>query len=121
MMTNADMTLYHWNGSGYERREIQEVWWEYSRISNMSRQGRTDADSVTILIPEASAGDLSVTAGKDLVVKGICEFEFDNTSQKAQSESLKALKEEHEVFMVNAFDPMLYGSEEIRHYELSCK
>lgn len=121
MYTNADMTLYHWNGTGYDRKEIKKVFWSDSHISNIGKTGQTDADKVFISIPESSAVLLNVTTGKDLVVKGICQLEFDNTDQKMQSESLKLLKAECEVFNVNAFDPKLYGSEAMRHYELSCK
>lgn len=121
MYTNADMTLYHWNGTEYERREIRNVYWSHSRISNVNKTGRTDTDTVSIFVPEASAPLLEVAAGKDFVVKGICPMEFDNTDMKSQSESLKGLKKENEVFTVNAFDPKLAGSKHIRHYELSCK
>ena len=121
MYTNSDMTLYHWNGSGYDRQEIKDVFWQYSKISNINKTGQTDSDTVFISIPEASAEGLKVTTGKDLVVKGICPLQFDNTGQKEQSESLKKLKTNYEVFTVNAFDPKLYGSPMTRHYELSCK
>ena len=121
MYTNTDMTLYHWNGTGYDKQEIRNVFWSHSHISNIGKTGKTDSDSVFISIPEYSAVLLEVTTGKDLVVKGICPLEFDNTDQKAQSESLKLLKAEYEVFTVNAFDPKLYGSKFMRHYELSCK
>ena len=121
MYTNADMTLYHWNGTGYDRREIREVFWSHSHISNIGKTGRMDSDSVFISIPESSALSLEVTTGKDLTVKGICPLEFDNTNQETQSQSLKTLKSGYEIFTVNAFDPKLYGSSAMRHYELSCK
>lgn len=121
MQTNADMTLYHLGEKGYERQEILDVWWEHSKISNTEKTGMVNADAVTILIPLSSAPMLLVEIGKDLVVKGICDFEFDNTSQASQSASLKELKQGREVFTVNAFDPLLFGSANMQHYELSCK
>lgn len=120
MYTNADMTLYHWNGSGYERKVVEKVFWDDTKISNITKTGRTDSDSVKILVP-ASSAVLSVTTGRDLVVKGKCETEIDSTSQATDSESVRALKAEHEVFTVNAFDSKLYGSSRMRHYALSCK
>ncbi len=120
MYTNADMTLYHWNGSGYERKVVEKVFWDETKISNITKTGRTDADSVKILVPVSSAM-LSVTTGRDLVVKGKCEVELDNTDQATVSKSVKALKEEHEVFAVTAFDAKLYGSVQMQHYALSCK
>ena len=121
MFTNSDMTLYHWNGTGYDRREIKDVFWQDSRISNISKNGQTNADTVFICIPEPSAKGLEVITGKDLVVKNICTLEFDNTSQQMQSACLKQLNAEQEVFTVKVFEPKLYGSEVVRHYELSCK
>ena len=121
MYTNTDMTLYHWNGSGYDRREIRKVFWSHSHISNTTKTGQVDSDRVFISIPESSAMVLEIAIGKDLVVNGICLLEFDNTSQQTQSESVKALRTGYEVFTVNAFDPKLYGSPRMRHYELSCK
>lgn len=120
MYTNADMTLYHWNGSGYDRKVVEMVFWDDSKISNITKTGRIDSDAVTILVP-ASSAVLSVTTGRDLVVKGKCEAEFDNTSQQTISESLKKLKATNEVFTVNSFDEKLYGSSRMHHYELSCK
>ena len=120
MYTNADMTLYHWNGSGYDRKVVERIFWDNSKISNITKTGRIDADTVKILIPVSSAV-LSVTTGKDLVVKGKCEAEFDNTSQATISESVRKLKAEQEVFTVNSFDEKLYGSLRMQHYELSCK
>lgn len=120
MYTNADMTLYHWNGSGYERKVVEKIFWDNTKISNITKTGRTDSDSVKILVP-ASSAELSVTTGKDLVVKGKCEAEFDNTSQSTISESLKKLKAENEVFTISSIDEKLYGSPRMQHYELSCK
>ena len=121
MYTNADITLYHWNGTGYVRKEIKKVFWSDSKISNINKTGRMDVDTVYISIPKSSAQELEITTGKDLIVKGICKLEFDNTSQQTQSESTKVLKEKCEVFTVNSFDPKLYGSQTMHHYELSCK
>ena len=121
MFTNSDMTLYHWDGIGYVRQEIADVFWQDARISNISKTGQTNADTLFISIPELSAKNLEIITGKDLVVKNICEFEFDNTNQKTQSESLKRLSTGREVFTVKAFEPKLYGSDGMRHYELSCK
>lgn len=120
MYTNADMTLYHWNGIGYERKVVEKVFWDDTKISNITKTGRTDADSVKILVPVSSAM-LFVKTGKDLVVKGKCEVEIDNTDQATVSASVKALKEEYEVFTVAACDAKFYGSVRMQHYELSCK
>ena len=76
MYTNTDMTLYHWNGSGYDRREIKKVFWSHSHISNTTKTGQVDSDRVFISIPESSAMVLEIATGKDLVVSGLCPLEL---------------------------------------------
>lgn len=121
MQTNTDITLYHWNGTGYIRRTIHKVFWDAVKTSNVVKSGMRDVDSVKIFIPVSSVGSLSVLTSKDLVVNGICEHEFDNTSQQTQSNGLKSLKALKTVFTVMSCDEKLYGSENMRHYLLSCK
>ena len=121
MLTNADMTLYRQNGTGYERQVVKEVFWEGSQISNAGKTGLISSDSISISVPYESAPDLQITTGKDLVIQGVQTFEFDNTSEATVSASMKQLKKEYEVYTVSACDPKLYGSEELWHYELSCK
>lgn len=121
MLTNADMTLYRWNGSGYDRKVIEGVFWEGSKISNTEKTGMVNADSVSIYVPYENVPDLQITTGKDLVIQCVQTFELDNTSEATISASVKQLKKEYEVYTVCACDPKLYGSEELWHYELSCK
>lgn len=121
VLTNADMTLYRWNGSGYDRKVIEGVFWEGSKISNTEKTGMVNADSVSIYVPYENVPDLQITTGKDLVIQCVQTFELDNTSEATISASVKQLKKEYEVYTVCACDPKLYGSEELWHYELSCK
>ena len=121
MYTNADMTLYHYDGTEYVREVIKGIFWQSSKISNVNKTGRADSDSVFISIPAASREGLLITTGTDLVVCGVCELEIDNTNERTQSESLRGLKNAHDVFTVTAFDAKLYGTPGMQHYELSCK
>ena len=121
MKPNADITLYKIKDGKYIRQAIRGVYWFAVKQSNVNRSGLTNADRISIHIPISSAEELEITTSKDLVVKGISEFEFDNTDQRTQSESLRSLKETHDVFTISAFDPKLYGSKRLQHYELSCK
>lgn len=121
MLTNADMTLYRQNGTGYERQVVKEIFWEGSQISNAGKTGLISSDSISISVPYASAPNLQIMVGKDLVVQGVQTFEFDNTSESTVSTSMKQLKAMCEVHTVTACDPKLYGSEELWHYEMSCK
>lgn len=121
MIANSDMTLYHWDGSGYIRQEIRGVFWSSSQISNRNKTGQMDSDSVFICIPEDAVKNLEVTVGKDLTVQGSCPVIIDNSSPEARAESMDLIESAYDVFTVTAFDPKLYGSKRMRHYELSCK
>lgn len=121
MKPNADITLYKIEDGKYIRQAITGVYWFAVQQSNVNKSGLTNADRISIHIPISSAESLEIATNKDLVVKGISELEFDNTDQRTQSESLRELKALHEVFTITAFDPKLYGSKRLQHYELSCK
>lgn len=63
---------------------------------------------------------LVFTKGKDFMVEGNCPFLFNNNSEKDYSDSIKALNK------LGAFTIMMpdwkgYGSQKMRHWELSCK
>lgn len=122
MYTNADMTLYSWSTSGYTRKVIKGVFWQEVKQSNIEKIGLVSSDSVKVFIPVKSAQDsLCFTTSKDLAVKGVIAFEFDNTSEATRSTSFKSLNTSHDVHTVNAADGKLYGSSNMQHYQISCK
>lgn len=118
---NADITLYHYSDGKYTRQVIKGVYWFSVKQSNVIKSGLVNADSVLIHIPVTSAENLEITTSKDLVVNGIIDMEIDNTNHQTQSTSFKALNSVYDVYTVTAFDPKLYGSRRLQHYELSCK
>lgn len=126
MFTNADCTLYLYSKTGnterYIRTPIEEVYWEDVEQSTFLKTGQRDACSVFLVIPMESLDEpIEFTKGKDLIVKDIVEDEIDCRSQKTLSESLEALKKAHQYLTVTSIAEFLYGSEEVQHYELSCK
>ncbi len=123
MYTNADMTLYSCSKDGkYTRTVINKVFWQESKQSNIEKIGLVTADSIKIFIPASSAPNgLKFTTGRDIVVKGVIEFEFDNTSSATVGTSLTALKTSNEVYTITVADAKLYGSQSMQHYQLSCK
>lgn len=105
------ITLYHFtDGSNYIRTVIKNVFWNETKKSNVLKSGMSNADSVSVIIP--TEGDIEIKEGKDLVVKGICEFR-DNESVK------KILCEQYDAKTVSIVDRKLHG--ELSHIELSCK
>ena len=126
MYTNADITLYLYSKAGtevkYTRLPVQDVFWDDVRQSTFLKTGQTDAVSVLIVVPLSSLEKpLTFTEGRDLVIRGIVDDEIECLSDKALSESLAALKATHSYVTVVSADDKLYGSEEVQHYELSCR
>jgi len=121
MYTNADCTIYYSRNGQYIRQAIQDIFWSDTKQANVLKTGLTNADSLKVMIPVSSANDLAFTAGKDIIVKGINAFEFDNTSQQTISQSLTALKALTTVFTISSADDKRYGSPNMHHWDLSCR
>ena len=74
------------------------------------------------MIPLNSLGKaINFTKGKDLIVKGVIDFEFDNTSQATIVEGIAKLKTNHKALTLVSVDERLYGSKSVQHYELTGK
>lgn len=122
MITNTDCTLYQFNGKGYDRIYISAVMWQEHRSASVSKQGLQSADGIVVFIPKENAPKTaSHNPTKDIIVKGECKFTFDNSSQQTVSESLKALRTQHQHFTVMSIDSKLYGSESLRHFKLTAR
>mgnify|MGYP001099906773 FL=1 len=124
MITNADITYYSCDSAGkYTRYEIRGAHWEETKQANVLKSGLTSIETVKVFIPaENLPSELKFNAGKDIIVKGITDFEFDNTSQQTISNSLKTLKEQNDkVLTVSIVDEKMYGSPWMRHVQLGCK
>lgn len=139
MFSNADITIYNYRTDGYHRQVIKDVFWISSKQSNITKTGNTASDSVSIYIPFESLhnyvkpkvytslnpiGDKYTLQAnsKDIIVKGIINDVIDNTSQSTQSASLNNIKNTYDdVVTVTVADDKRYGSEEMQHFQLSCK
>ncbi len=130
MYTNTDVTLYHGDSStGYARHPITGVssvygaFWDDVKQSNIIKSGMSTVDSVAVFIPIGNmpAGVTEFNTGKDLLVRSIIEFAFDNTSQATISASMKTLQASNRVVTVSVVDDKRFGSPDMQHWELSCK
>lgn len=92
MLKNADCTLYLYNKAtqGFTRHIINGVYWRENKAGNVLRSGLQTADSTTIYLYSDDVKPLTVA--KDMLVRGICDFDFDNTNQQTISESMKNFK-----------------------------
>lgn len=139
MLTDTSCTVYKFNGVGYDRYCVPQCHWQEDKASNVLKSGMQNADSVTVYIPLDSvfvvpsknllpgksllpnAENVPKLATKDIVVKGECNFVFDNSSQQSVSESLKKLREQYDYFTVMSIDRKLYGSENLQHVKISAR
>lgn len=117
MLTNADCTLYKFENGGYRRYEILNVYWNENRSGNVLKSGLQTVDSTSVYLYSDSV--LPNANAKDMLVKGICDFEFDNTSQKTISESMNRFRSNYEFITVMSVDRMMFGG--LPHIEISGK
>lgn len=102
MITNTDCTAYCYNKAtkAYDRHYIPAVMWQEQRTQKASKQGIIISDGITIYIPKENATEVKFEGTKDILVKGCCEFEFDNSNQQSISDSLKQFRIEYPSFVV---------------------
>lgn len=118
MLTNADCTVYTHRDVGYDRHVVKDVYWLDNRGRTITKNGIQSSDSVTVYMYSDTA--VPKNAGKDLLVKGISGFEFDNSTQQSVSESLKEFRKKHPDFVtVTAISDYRFGS--LPHIEISAR
>lgn len=101
MITNTDCTIYAYNEAtqGYDRHYINAVMWQEQRTEKVLKTGIEISDGITIYIPKNTIS-IDLTGNKNIFVQGCCPFEFDNSSQKTISDSLKQFKIQYPDFVV---------------------
>lgn len=104
------ITLYHFTSEDYARTVIRNVYWDEVSIGNVLKSGLTNADSIRIIIPTKS--DIVISEGKDLIVKGECEFVGTETVKRT-------LCEKYNAYTVSKVDKKLHG--DLSNIEISCK
>ena len=109
-MFEDTITLYHFTSDGYVRTAIKNVYWDEVSIGNVLKSGLTNADSIRIIIPTKT--DIQISEGKDLIVKGECEF-VDKENVK------RTLCEQYNAYTVSKVDRKLHG--DLSNIEISCK
>lgn len=119
MYTNTSITLYLYSGGAYTRKNIDKVFWDERKASNVVKSGMSNSDSVKIFIPYTE--ELEFTPARDIIVKGNIEYDIDISSEKAIAESKKYLQGTYGFVTISSCDKKLYGSNHMQHYELSCR
>lgn len=126
MFTNSDITLYLCAKEGklekFTRQVVKNVYWEDVEHSTFIKTGQRGSCTALVILPFSSVGKaINLTKGKDLIVKGVIDFEFDNTSQATIAEGIAKLKTNYKALTLVSVDERLYGSKSVQHYELTGK
>ena len=117
MYTNTSCTLYL-SSQNYEPITIPHCFLTHRKIYATSKLGLEYNESAFCMINGSS--ELRFTEGKDFLVEGASGFVFDNSSEKAYSDSVKALKA-LSAYTIMIADWKGYGNKHMRHWEISCK
>ena len=139
MFTDTMLTLYRFNDKGFDRFIIPHCHWQECKASNVLKSGMQNADGIIVYIPASvmvlapneflypsnnifpNMDILPKNTAKDIIIKGECEFIFDNTSERAVSESLKTLRETYDIHTVMSIDSLLYGPTNLQHIKISAR
>lgn len=150
MYTNTDATLYNYfkdketGKVSYRKTYLKGVFWDDVKQSNVIKSGLATVESVLICIPFSVNADNKVykspkeyqklsdeekdnaftfvANSQDIIVKGIVDYDIDNTSSKTISEGLMYLRNNYNsVMTISVVDEKDFGSEAMRHWELGGK
>lgn len=115
--TNTKATVYRLTGGKYERIFLPRVFWDMKSTASTGKNGKTESDTVTVFLPLL----LQLTPQKDLIIKDSVPLTIDNSTEEAQSASVKKLFAGYDVHTVMACRMCDYGSAEMRHTELDVR
>lgn len=105
MLTNADCTIFE--KDSFVPHVFGEIYWNDSRGQTVTKNGIQISDSVLVYIYE----DAYLPKAGDIIVKGIVDFDFDSSSHKSASESMKIFREQFPGFaVVKNVNDCRYGS-----------
>lgn len=126
MFTNSNITLYLCTKEGklekFTRRVVKNVYWEDVDNATFLKTGQRGSCTALVILPFSSVGKaINLTKGKDLMIRGVVDFEFDNTSQATIAEGIARLKTNYRALTLVSVDERLYGSKSVQHYELTGK
>lgn len=122
MLTNDCATVYTFVNGSYKRIFISDVFWYDRQQTATDKNGMTVNCKANVIIPADKNLALNLNAGKDMVCRGDIKFEFDNSSEQSQSQSLKELRSIcGDVMSVAEFSKKFYGSQCMHHYEVLLK
>ncbi len=139
MFADTMLTLYRFNGKGFDRYVIPQCHWQECKAANVLKSGMQNADGIVIYIPSNALvlapnnflfpsdslflnADISpLCPSQDIIIKGECNFTFDNSNDRSVSESLKQLRNKYDIHTVMSIDRLLYGPADMQHIKVSAR
>ncbi len=109
MICTADCTVFTALEKGFESRYIPECHWVENLSSDVTKTGQRKSDTVTVYIPSEYSALAPKNTDRDMIVKGRCDFVFDNTDDSTVSESMREFRKHHKILTVKEIDCKLYG------------
>lgn len=117
MLINSDCTFYLFNSKtgGYNRHYVQECYWFENKSGEVSQSGYIGKSNVNIIL--YSKAVIPKFPTKDLVVKGKCDFKFNNSNEATVSESFRRFTSAYDFKTVKLCADYFFGG--LPHIELS--
>ena len=94
----------------------EKVYWCENKSGSIVKSGMQTSDSTRVYFYDDNAPK---TPAKDMLVRGKCEFEFDNQTPQSISESMKIFRAEYDFVTVMSIDDYMFGG--LPHMEVSVK
>lgn len=114
MLANADITVYEKDSCG--KHTINDVYFNDSRGRTLAKNGVQVSDSVVVYL----YSDKYIPKAGDIIVRGVCGFEFDASAPKSVSESMKLFRAEHPDFaVVKSVSNCMFGG--LPHIEITAR
>lgn len=111
MLKNANMTVYE--KDSFSRHNINGVYWNDNRGQTVSKNGIQISDSVIVYL----YSDEHVPKVGDVIIKGDIDFDFDVSSEKSKSESMKDFRLQYPEFaVVRSVNNCMFGG--LPHIEI---
>lgn len=149
MYINTGATLFNYfkdketGDTKYRRTYLRDVFWDDIKQSNVVKSGLATIESVKIYVPfdvdtegktyksskeynklsdeEKDNSFTFIANSQDLIIKGIIDYDIDNTNKNTISESLSYLRNNYNVMTISVVDEKDYGSERMKHWEIGGK
>lgn len=114
MLTNADCTVYE--KATFGRHVLKNVYWNDGRGMTLTKNGAQISDGISVYIYSAEY----VPKSGDIIVRGVCPFEFDASTEKTSAESMAVFRRGYPDFaVVKTVNDYAFGG--LPHIELTAR